>query len=179
VPGGGEHRHVHPDLGNDGLGGPLAHPGDGVQPVPSGSERGEHPVDVGVEFGDRGLQLLQVRHGQADEQRVVATKAAPQGLTQLGLLGPQPALGQLGQHLGWHCCIWRPLKPASPLQSLNAIDDAKIDFFEHFWQPSGWEAAPLCYPPTAPSGQMQQCRWTNGRTPEEVLGKAKQWHKKR
>ena len=34
---------------------------------------------------------------------------------------------------------------------------AKIDCFEHFRQPSGREAAPLCYPPTAPSGQMQQC----------------------
>src|SRR5512133_3467915 len=33
VPGGGEHRHVDADLGNDGLGGPLADPGDGVEAV--------------------------------------------------------------------------------------------------------------------------------------------------
>ena len=45
-----------------------------------------------------------------------------------------------------------------PPESLNAIGDARIDCFEHFWQPSRREAAPLCYPPTAPSGQMQQCR---------------------
>ena len=44
-----------------------------------------------------------------------------------------------------------------PPESLNAIGDARIDCFEHFWQSSGREAAPLCYPPTAPSGQMQQC----------------------
>jgi hypothetical protein len=44
-----------------------------------------------------------------------------------------------------------------PPESLNAIGDARIDCFERFWQPSGREAAPLCYPPTAPSGQMQQC----------------------
>jgi hypothetical protein len=44
-----------------------------------------------------------------------------------------------------------------PPASLNAIGDAGIDCFEHFWQPSGREAAPHCYPPTAPSGQMQQC----------------------
>jgi hypothetical protein len=74
LPGGREHRHVHPDLGKDRLRGPLTDPGNGVQPVPSPGERGEHPVDVGVELGDRGLQLPQVRHGQADEQRVVATK---------------------------------------------------------------------------------------------------------
>jgi hypothetical protein len=53
-----------------------------AEPVPSPGERGEHPVDLGVELGDRGLQLLQVGHGQADQQRVVATKAAPQRLTQ-------------------------------------------------------------------------------------------------
>jgi hypothetical protein len=30
-----------------------------------------------------------------------------------------------------------------PPESLNAISDAKIDSFEHFWQLSGREAAPL------------------------------------
>jgi hypothetical protein len=45
----------------------------------------------------------------------------------------------------------------SPPESLNAIGDAKIDCFEHFWPPPGRAAAPLCYPPTPPSGQMQQC----------------------
>jgi hypothetical protein len=33
VAGGGEHAHVGADLGDDRLGGPLAHPGDGGQPV--------------------------------------------------------------------------------------------------------------------------------------------------
>jgi hypothetical protein len=99
VPGGREHRHVGADLGNDRLRGPLAHPGDGVQPVSSPGERGEHPVDVGIELGDRPLKLLQVRHGQADQQRMMGTKAAPQGLAQLRELGAQPPLGQLSQHL--------------------------------------------------------------------------------
>jgi len=44
-----------------------------------------------------------------------------------------------------------------PPESLNVLGDTKIDCFEHFWQASGREAARLCYPPTAPSGQMQQC----------------------
>jgi hypothetical protein len=46
-------------------------------PVPSHSEPSEHPVDVGVELGDRGLQLLQVRYSQADEQGVVVPEPAP------------------------------------------------------------------------------------------------------
>jgi hypothetical protein len=71
--------------------------------------------------------------------------------------GPMPLCRQSrcrGRELGDHS-NWRP-----PPESLNAIGDAKIDCFEHFWQPSGREAAPLCYPPTAPSGQMQQCPLT-------------------
>jgi Domain of unknown function (DUF1918) len=46
-----------------------------------------------------------------------------------------------------------------PLESLNALGDARIGCFEHFRQPSRREATPLCYPLTAPSGQMQQCPW--------------------
>jgi hypothetical protein len=53
-----------------------------------------------VELGDRPLQLLKVRQGEADEQRVVGTKPPSQRLAELGKLGPQPPLGQLGQHLG-------------------------------------------------------------------------------
>jgi hypothetical protein len=78
----------------------FAHPGNGVQPVPSQGEQGEHPVDLRVEFGDRGLQLLQVRYGQADQQRVMSTEPAPQGQARLGKRGPQPASGQLREHLG-------------------------------------------------------------------------------
>src|SRR4029453_9357109 len=58
VPGGGEHRHVDADLGNDGLGGPLADPGDGVEAVTGPGERGDDPVDPHVELGDGPLQLL-------------------------------------------------------------------------------------------------------------------------
>jgi hypothetical protein len=58
-----------------------------AEPVPSLGEQSEHPVDLGVELGDRGLQLLQVRYRQADKQRMVGTKAAPQ----------QPMLQQLRQ----------------------------------------------------------------------------------
>jgi hypothetical protein len=48
---------ISPD---DRLRGPLAHPGDGIQLVPGPSERGDHPVDLGVERGDGALQVLQV-----------------------------------------------------------------------------------------------------------------------
>jgi hypothetical protein len=48
-----------------------------AEPVPGLGERGEHPVDVRVQLGNRRLQLLQVRQGQANKERVVATKAAP------------------------------------------------------------------------------------------------------
>jgi hypothetical protein len=87
---GREHRHVHPDLGHDRLCGPLAHPGDGVQLISGPSERDEHSVDVGVEFGDRGLQLRQVPKGQAHQQGVMVPEPATQRLVQLGQLVAQP-----------------------------------------------------------------------------------------
>jgi hypothetical protein len=34
------------------LGRPLAHPGNGVQPIPRLRERGEHPIDLRVELGE-------------------------------------------------------------------------------------------------------------------------------
>jgi hypothetical protein len=77
VPGSREHRHVHADLGDDRLRGPLPHPGDGGQLVPGPSERGDHLIDAAVQGGDGALQVLQVLKRQAHQQRVVATKAAP------------------------------------------------------------------------------------------------------
>jgi hypothetical protein len=58
VGGGGEHRDVDPELGDDGLGGPPADPGDRVEAVTGLSERGDDPVDLRVEFGDGPLRLL-------------------------------------------------------------------------------------------------------------------------
>jgi peptidoglycan hydrolase-like protein with peptidoglycan-binding domain len=52
---------------------------------------------------------------------------------------------------------WRPARRPRP-EPLNAIGAARIDCFEHFRQPFDGKAALLCYPPAAPSGQMQQCR---------------------
>jgi hypothetical protein len=68
VAGGRKDRHVDPDLGDDGLGGAFADPGDGVQPVTGHRERGDHLVHAGVEAGDRGLQVVPVPKGQPDQQ---------------------------------------------------------------------------------------------------------------
>jgi hypothetical protein len=100
VAGGREDRHVHADLGDDRLGGAFADPGDGVQPVTGRGERGDHLVHARVEADDRALQVLQVVKGQPDQQRMMLAEATPQGLTQLGELGAQPAPGQLRQDLG-------------------------------------------------------------------------------
>ena len=124
-----------PDLGEHALGRPLAHPRDGVQPVPSPRERGDHPVDMGVELGDRPLQLLQVRQGQMNEQRMVATKPAPQRLAQLRELGTQPALGQFGERLGSRspatsaASIARPETPSTSVATQSSLMPASSKVF--------------------------------------------------
>src|SRR4029450_11159010 len=71
VAGGREHGHVDADLGDDALGGALADPGDGVQPVTGHRERGDPLVDAAVQSGDGAFQVLQVIKGQPDQQSVV------------------------------------------------------------------------------------------------------------
>jgi hypothetical protein len=51
---GGEAAHVGTDLGNDHLGGGAADPGDLIQPVGRGGERGELGFDPAVQVGDVG-----------------------------------------------------------------------------------------------------------------------------
>ena len=75
---------LDPDLGDDDLGGALADPGDGVQPVTGRGERGDHLVDAAVQGGDGAFQMLQVVKGQPDQQRMVLAEAARQRLAQLG-----------------------------------------------------------------------------------------------
>ena len=94
------------------LGRPPADPGDDVQPVPSLRERGDHPVDVGVELGDRGLQLLEVGHGQADQQRVVGHQTGP--------AAPGAAGG------AWRAtCLW-PVRGSTPESRSPATSASSI-----------------------------------------------------
>jgi hypothetical protein len=60
----------------------------------------EQGVDAFVEPGDRRFEVGGVVQAQPDQQRVVVAEAPAQRLPQRGDLAPQPALGQLGQHLG-------------------------------------------------------------------------------
>ena len=90
------------------LGGPFPDPGDGVEPVTGPGERdaglagvvGEHGVDAFVEPGDRGFEVGGVLQAQPDQQGVVVAEPPAQRLAQRGDLAAQPALGQLGEHLG-------------------------------------------------------------------------------
>jgi hypothetical protein len=69
-----------------------------AEPVTGHRERGDHLVDAGVQAGDGALQVLQVLQRQPHQQGVMLAEAAAQRLAQLGQLGAQLALGQLGQH---------------------------------------------------------------------------------
>jgi hypothetical protein len=88
VCGGGESGHVHPDLGEDALGRPLADSGDGDQVVTGPFERdaglavmrGEQGVDALIELSDRAFEVGGVLQAQSDQQGVVVAEAAVQRL---------------------------------------------------------------------------------------------------
>jgi hypothetical protein len=92
----------------------------------------------------------QVRHGQADQQRVVGTKATPQRLAQLGELGElgelgaQPALGQLSQHPGSRspstraASIARPEAPSTPVATESSLMPASSRVFWMRWPSAAW-----------------------------------------
>jgi hypothetical protein len=96
----GEHTHVGPDLGQDGLGGDHPHPGDGVQDLNLSGERGHRLLDPLLDGLDVGLQVDDVGEHPLEPECVVAPEPGGEGLAQLGQLGPEPPPGQLRQGLG-------------------------------------------------------------------------------
>jgi hypothetical protein len=84
---GGEAAHVGTDLGDDHLGGGAADPGDLIQPVGRGGERGELGFDPAVQVGDVGAGLIDAGEHGFEQEGVMVTEAADEGLLQ------QPPLG--------------------------------------------------------------------------------------
>lgn len=97
---GGEHGHVDADLGDDDLGGPLPHPGNGVEPVPLVGVGLHEDVDAGVEVGDGGLQGVEAAEEFGEQGGVVVGEPADQRSTQFGDLVAQAGLGHLGEDVG-------------------------------------------------------------------------------
>jgi len=99
-----------------------------AEPVPSLSERDEHLVDVGVELGDRPLKLLQVRHGQADQQRVVATEAARSAWRSWGSLARNLPLASSASTPGSRSPATRAASIARPeTPSTSSGDRVQLD----------------------------------------------------
>ena len=97
---GGEAAHVDADLGEDHLGGGAADPTDLIQPVGRRRERDKLLFDPAVQLGDVGAGLVDAAKHRFQQEPVMVTEAAAEGLLQLAALGAQPGPGQLGQHLG-------------------------------------------------------------------------------
>jgi hypothetical protein len=108
VPGGGEHAHVDPGLGDDVLGGPAGDPVGLIEPGDLGLERGGQDRDLGVQVLDLGSQQIgQVQHPAQQPGQGGGEERAVQGLFNPGDLGPHPASRQLGQRPRMPCCAGR------------------------------------------------------------------------
>jgi hypothetical protein len=97
---GGELAHVRADLGHDDLRCPSIDPWDGVQQRHLLGEGSDHLLDPRRQHRDGLVQVVDVGQDLGDQQPVmIGAEPAGQGLPQRRQLGPQPALGQRGQHL--------------------------------------------------------------------------------
>jgi hypothetical protein len=90
---------------------------------------------VRVELGDRPLQLLKVRQGEADEQRVVATKPPSQRLAELGKLARSRPLASSASTWGSRSpatsasSIARPEAPSTSVATESSLMPASSKVF--------------------------------------------------
>ena len=92
--GGGEHGHVHPDLGDEVLGGDAADAGDAVELRHLVLKRGDELFDLGGQLVDLGAQAVDVlEHDAQHEGVVVGEGVGPvQGLVAAGGVGQPRAV---------------------------------------------------------------------------------------
>ena len=113
---GREAAHVGADLGDDALGGAPVDAGDGAQQPHLTPERGEHPVDLGRQLGDRLVQEVDLGQDGSDQQGVVGPEAPDQGLLELGDLG-----GRIRPRASW-ARIWGSRSPSTRASSMARAD---------------------------------------------------------
>jgi hypothetical protein len=98
--GGREDRHVDADLGDDALGAAPLNAGNRAEQLNGLLERGHLFPDRLGQRSDLLVEEVDVRKDRADPDGVQMIKAALQRLAQRRQLGAQPALGEVGQHVG-------------------------------------------------------------------------------
>jgi hypothetical protein len=100
VTGGGEHRHVHPNLGDHHPSSDFSDPRDRDQVAELPVERDGAVLDPGVDRREVLVELIDVVQVHPQENRVVVAEPAAQRQGELVDLGPHTSLGELREHLG-------------------------------------------------------------------------------
>ena len=95
-----EHGHVDADLGEDVLRGTGLDPAQRAQDVNCALKRAQLFLDCVREPFDLLVEEVQVREDRSDQQRVQRLEATLERLAQRRELGSQPALREVGEHLG-------------------------------------------------------------------------------
>src|SRR5215217_7818298 len=111
MPSGREPGHVHAELGDEQAGGDLADPGDLIQPINCPGEAGDQLLELGVELGQVGVQL--VHSGQhLGEQKACWSVKNPQNASTSG-----PSLARNRVRASWA----RTLGSRSPATSAASM----------------------------------------------------------
>jgi hypothetical protein len=99
VGGRGGAGHVQAHLGDDDRGGDRADAGDLIQPRHRRGKRGDHRLDLGVEFSDIGVEGVDTGEHLGQQERVVFGEVPGERLFQHADLAAQRGAGHLGQYL--------------------------------------------------------------------------------
>jgi len=99
MPSGREPGHVGSQLGEQQACGELADPGDLIQPVDRRHERGDQLLELGVELGQVGVQLVHSGQHLAQQEGVLVGEEPSERLHQRTEFGAQPGTSQLREDL--------------------------------------------------------------------------------
>ncbi len=95
---GGKPGHVHTDLSDDRLRGPLVDPRDGVEPISDCLERLDLDLDLTGDLSDGRVEGVDMGQHHPTQKRVVLAEPTSQRLNQRGDLAAHPCPGVLSKH---------------------------------------------------------------------------------
>ena len=133
----GEHRHVDPEFGDAVLRAPRVDSRDAPKALGLRRIGGHERSDQGIQLGDGPVQVLHVGQLLSEERALHRGEAPREGGHELGLLLPEPPLGQAGQGRRVRLAVdqrGRRARPETPKMSEATEPSLRLPPSRSFWR---------------------------------------------